>query len=88
MSDHINIARLKTVATILSNVKEEIVFVGGATVSLYASRPELTTIRVTNDVDVVVELISTGEYYQFQKGTFILGISARPERPHYLKVPL
>jgi hypothetical protein len=37
MNSHINIARLKIVATILSDFREEIVFVGGATVSLYAA---------------------------------------------------
>ena len=46
MSDHINIARLKAVVNILSDFKEEIVFVGGATVSLYASRPELTLLPI------------------------------------------
>ncbi len=73
MSDHINIVRMKAVATILSDFKEEIVFVGGATVSLYASRPDLTTIRVTDDVDVVVELISTGEFYRLQEKLLSLG---------------
>ncbi|HEX9512876.1 MAG TPA: hypothetical protein VF939_20440 [Puia sp.] len=64
---------MKAVATILSDFKEEIVFVGGATVSLYASRPDLTTIRVTDDVDVVVELISTGEFYRLQEKLLSLG---------------
>ena len=73
MNDHVNIARLKAVATILSNFREEIVFVGGATISLYASRPELTTIRVTDDVDVVVELLSTGEFYRLQEKLISLG---------------
>jgi hypothetical protein len=73
MSAHINVARLKTVATILSDIKEEIVFVGGATVSLYASRPDLTTIRVTDDVDVVIELLSTGDFYRLQEKLLLLG---------------
>lgn len=73
MSNHINIVRLKAVANILSDFKEEIVFVGGATVSLYASKPELTTIRVTDDVDVVIELISTGEFYRLQEKLLSLG---------------
>jgi hypothetical protein len=81
MNDHINISRLKAVATILSDFKEEIVFVGGATVSLYASRPELTTIRVTDDVDVVVELISTGEYYRFQETLISLGFQHDKNAP-------
>jgi hypothetical protein len=35
MSHHTNIVRLKAVANILNQLKEEFVFVGGATVSLY-----------------------------------------------------
>jgi predicted nucleotidyltransferase len=73
MSDHINIARLKAVADILSGLKEEIVFVGGATVSLYAAKPELTTIRATDDVDVVVELVTKSEFYLLQERLLSLG---------------
>src|SRR5258708_34218931 len=81
MSDHINIVRMKAVATILSDFKEEIVFVGGATVSLYASRPDLTTIRVTDVVDVVVELISTGEFYRLQETLLSLGFQHDSNAP-------
>lgn len=73
MSDHVNIVRLKAVANILSEFREQIVFVGGATVSLYASRPELTSIRATDDVDVVVELVTTGAFYLLQEKLLSLG---------------
>jgi hypothetical protein len=72
---------LKAVANILSDFREEIVFVGGATVSLYASRPELTTIRVTDDVDVVIELISTGEFYRLQEKLLSLGFQHDRDAP-------
>lgn len=82
MSNHINIVRLKAVANILSDFKEEIVFVGGAaTVSLYALRPELTTIRATDDVDVVIELISTGEFYRLQEKLLSLGFQHDQNAP-------
>lgn len=81
MSDHINIVRLKAVANILSGFKEEIVFVGGATVSLYSSRPELTTIRATDDIDVVVELVSTGEFYRLQEELLLLGFQHDRDAP-------
>jgi hypothetical protein len=81
MNDHVNISRLKAVAAILSEFQEEIVFVGGATVSLYAPRPELTTIRVTDDVDVVVELISTGEFYRLQEKLILLGFQHDTNAP-------
>ena len=73
MNHQINISRIKAVATILSDLQEEIVFVGGATISLYAFQPELTTIRVTDDVDVVLELISTTEFYRLQERLLSLG---------------
>jgi len=61
---HENIVRIKAVNEILKDLKQEFVFVGGATVSLYASdkyRNELK-VRPTDDVDVVVELASYGGY--------------------------
>jgi len=73
MNSHINIVRLKAVANILSDFREQVVFVGGATISLYASKPELTSIRSTDDVDVVIELVSTGEFYLLQQQLLSLG---------------
>jgi Fe2+ transport system protein FeoA len=73
MSYHINMLRLKAVARALGEWKEKVVFVGGATVSLYASRPLATNVRPTDDVDVVVELVSTGEFYQLQERLLELG---------------
>lgn len=37
MSQHINILRIKAVAKILQELNVKVVFVGGATVALYAS---------------------------------------------------
>ena len=38
MPHHINITRIKAVAGLLKALQQEIVFVGGATVSLYADK--------------------------------------------------
>ena len=73
MNHHINILRLRAVATQLEEWKDKIIFVGGATVSLYASRPLAVTVRATDDVDVVVELISTVEFYKMQERLLELG---------------
>lgn len=60
---HENLLRIKSVGLILKELDQEFVFVGGATVSLYATDPELSgEVRPTNDVDVVVELASYGGY--------------------------
>lgn len=73
MNHHTNIVRLRAVATALEEWKEKVVFVGGATVSLYASRPMAVAVRVTDDVDVVVELVSVSDFYKMQERLLELG---------------
>lgn len=51
-----NIEILQAVA--LGDLKDDMVFVGGAVAELYASNPELSDIRPTIDVDCVIELRS------------------------------
>lgn len=57
MVHHINILRLKVISSALAAIGEKVVFVGGATISLY---PDRTTfeVRFTDDVDVIIELVS------------------------------
>lgn len=57
MSHHKNIVRIKAVHNNLADLKNRVVFVGGATVSLYADRQTLE-VRPTDDVDVIIELIN------------------------------
>jgi hypothetical protein len=73
LSYHTNIVRLRSVANALGNWKDKVVFVGGATVSLYATRPLAVSVRPTDDVDVVVELVSTSEFYDLQEHLLKLG---------------
>jgi predicted nucleotidyltransferase len=61
MSHRINITRIKAVYFALEELASEVVFVGGATVSLYSTRPEIET-RPTDDVDIVVEIVRYAEY--------------------------
>ena len=51
-----NIARIQIVARALGEIKEQVVFVGGSVVELYADNPELSDIRPTIDVDCVIDL--------------------------------
>jgi predicted nucleotidyltransferase len=54
---HENLVRIKAVNQVLKGLDQDFVFVGGATVSLYATDAALATeVRPTDDVDVVVEL--------------------------------
>ncbi|MRG47216.1 hypothetical protein GFS24_18995 [Chitinophaga sp. SYP-B3965] len=60
---HENIVRIKAVANLLKGIGQPYVFVGGATVSLYNTAPAVAkAIRPTEDVDVVIELISYKDY--------------------------
>lgn len=61
MSNLINITRIKAVARMLAVLRQDIVFVGGATVALYADATAAEA-RPTEDVDVVVELASYSGY--------------------------
>ena len=61
MSDHTNITRIKAVVNSLKELNEHIVFVGGATVSFYSTKAS-AEVRPTDDVDVIIELVSYGSY--------------------------
>jgi hypothetical protein len=56
-----SITRIKVVYDALEELADEVVFVGGATVALYADRPSGET-RPTDDVDILVELIHYRDY--------------------------
>lgn len=57
MSHHTNIVRIKAVANLLGDLKEKVVFVGGATLSLYTSRKTFE-VRPTDDIDVIIEILN------------------------------
>lgn len=63
---HENIVRIKAVHNLLAELKDKVVFVGGATVSLYAQR-ETTAIRETKDVDILIEIASTWDYADIEE---------------------
>lgn len=51
----------------LSALDRKIVFVGGATISLHIDDPASQGVRVTRDVDLVVELSGRPEYYSLEE---------------------
>ena len=61
MSHSINLLRLKAVSTALYPLQTQVVFVGGATVSLYADR-KAEEVRPTDDVDVLIEIWAYKDY--------------------------
>ena len=62
MSHQRNLDRLEAVAAALGELNTDVVYVGGATVSLYVPAQQTVHTRPTDDVDVVVELATYGEY--------------------------
>jgi len=60
MSHRDNILRIKSVDNALGDLRDKVVYVGGSTISLYADR-YVQEVRVTLDVDVLVELLNYNE---------------------------
>jgi hypothetical protein len=66
---------LKTVAEGLGSLREELVFTGGATVSLYVRDKAARRFRNTDDVDCVVGISSRKQYRDLEKKLQLLGFS-------------
>jgi predicted nucleotidyltransferase len=67
MKHNKNVAMIEVVSKGLTkSLKEKVVFVGGATVSLYLEDKTSTAIRPTDDVDCVIEITSRQNYYDLQ----------------------
>jgi len=74
MSHHTNIARIKAVANALADLKEKVVFVGGATISLYPDRP-VFEVRPTDDVDVIIEILNYVDRTELEEKLRSIGFS-------------
>lgn len=70
-----NITMLQTVANGLGDLKNDMVFVGGAVAELYASNPDLSDIRPTLDVDCVIELRSKTAHVKLENNLRTLGFA-------------
>lgn len=76
MSMHQNLIRIKVINEHLKDLGQEFVFVGGATVSLYATNSDLATeIRPTDDVDIVIELATYGSYTKLDEKLRSIGFA-------------
>ncbi|MBD0831824.1 hypothetical protein [Aestuariibaculum sediminum] len=74
----INIAVVAEVAEALQTIKEQVVFVGGAVVSLYADDPAADEIRPTQDIDMTLNIVNLGHWEQLQTQLVQLGFSPDP----------
>ncbi|GAB3918911.1 hypothetical protein [Larkinella terrae] len=73
MADYVNLTDIRAVAMALENLEEKAVFVGGATVQLYASGYAATESRPTQDIDVVIALVSYSDSTELDRKLVNLG---------------
>jgi hypothetical protein len=72
MNHHKNIVRIQAVHSNLHDLKNKVVFVGGATISLYADR-ETIEVRPTDDIDVIIELLNYSERAKLEEKLRAIG---------------
>jgi CO dehydrogenase/acetyl-CoA synthase delta subunit len=63
----VTVELLGAAAAELGDLREQVVFLGGATIGLWFTDPAVREPRVTYDVDVVAEVTTLGAYAQFQE---------------------
>ena len=73
---------VKVVARGLGSLRERVVFLGGAATSLLITDPALPHIRITFDVDVIVEVLSRIEYYRLEDSLRELGFTQSIDSDH------
>lgn len=59
-----NIENLLSIVNDLEELVDEMVFLGGCAAGLLITDPAAPNLRITIDVDVIVQVVSKGEYYQ------------------------
>ena len=62
-----NLLRLKDIAIALGEIKDDVVFVGGATVGLYIDDVAAPIPQPSEDIDCVVEIATYGQWCDFEK---------------------
>lgn len=74
----INISVVAEVAAALKDMKEEMVFVGGAVISLYTDDPAADEIRPTQDIDMTLNIVNLVHWEQIQDKLGSLGFYPDP----------
>jgi len=75
MNHHQNIVRIKTVARGLQDLNKEVVYIGGASISLYADEVAMPDHRPTDDVDIIIEVGSFAERVRLDERLISLGFA-------------
>lgn len=63
----VNLGMIRHVAQRLGDLRDRVVFVGGCATGLLLTDPAMPDVRVTQDVDVIVEIASRRAYYKLEK---------------------
>jgi hypothetical protein len=74
----INIAVVAEVAQALKDLKDQMVFVGGAVVCLYADDPAADEIRPTADIDMTLNVVNLSNWSSLQEKLAFLGFHPDP----------
>lgn len=75
----INMGVVKKVATALGELNDEVAYVGGATVSIYADDPIAEDVRPTKDVDIMLRIATFAELAALQDKLASRNIYPDPE---------
>lgn len=70
-----NLAMIRHVAARLGHLRERVVFLGGAATALLVTDEAAPDVRMTIDVDVIVEVASRGDYYRLAESLRNAGFS-------------
>ncbi len=74
----INIGVVAEVARGLSELKDQMIFIGGSVVSLYADDPSADEIRPTGDIDLTINLMNFSHWVRMQERLSELGFYPDP----------
>jgi hypothetical protein len=74
----IDIGAVVEIAKALQELRYQVVFVGGAIVSLYTDDPAADEIRPTNDIDMTVNILNFSKWTKIQERLVELGFSPDP----------
>ena len=74
----INLRMVATVAKALQELRQRMIFVGGAVISLYTDDPAADEVRPTSDIDMTIQLTGFSEWAAIQKRFKELGFHPDP----------
>lgn len=75
----INLSTVAEIATALKELKDQMIFIGGAVVSLYVDDTSSIEIRQTTDIDLTINLLNYTQWVKMQERLAALSFYPNPE---------